>query len=218
MDLLQIIANVSQIIGTLWVICFGGIALFDVLKKKPPSAQVLTNFLLALVLVVLISLLLHPPTVSSWINPGSASNSTIHNTPSVATFVAQPTPTPDPRLPQVQQTLQDFCTAYTRGDTQKMWDMLSDQAWQKHRPYSEYHSLITGDGLPGPPTVLPTQCRTSNIDASTAADGTQHGVGAIHYTYGDGHVLDCPNTELNLEGGQWKMSTGGYGCTTWDTV
>lgn len=63
MDWLQIIANIAQILGVIWVLLFGGRAAIqvigDFLRRRPirqPRPSTVTNVLLALILLALISL------------------------------------------------------------------------------------------------------------------------------------------------------------------
>lgn len=67
MDWLQIIANIAQILGVIWVLLFGGRAAIqvigDFLRRRPirqPRPSTVTNVLLALILLALISLRLIP--------------------------------------------------------------------------------------------------------------------------------------------------------------
>jgi predicted anti-sigma-YlaC factor YlaD len=96
MDILQIVANIAQIIGVCWAILFGGKALTDIVKGKLPSARTFTNILLAVICVVLITSLFHPTTFSN-LGPSTVKSGTsvpkLTATPSPA---ATPSPTPTP--------------------------------------------------------------------------------------------------------------------------
>lgn len=95
MDLLQILANIAQIIGVIWAIAFGGRALFQVVRlRKFPSAGTITNILLSAILLVLISLIIvlrslaaSPPRLD--LQPGSTRTPILTTTPN-----SSPTMTP----------------------------------------------------------------------------------------------------------------------------
>lgn len=115
MDWLQTIANIAQILGVIWILLFGGKAAIqvigDILRRRPirqPRASTVTNVLLALILLALISLRLIP-----------TGNATIH-TP------ASPTPT----LATVGKTPGNFTspTASTQTTTptpQQLYDQIT---------------------------------------------------------------------------------------------
>jgi hypothetical protein len=68
MDILQIVANIAQIIGVFWTLLFGSKAIKDVINKRRPSPPTITNSLLAAIFVVLVTLIFHP-TVFNFLTP-----------------------------------------------------------------------------------------------------------------------------------------------------
>jgi hypothetical protein len=95
MDWLQIVANIAQIIGVIWVLLFGGKAIIDVIRgfntriSVRVNPLVTLNILVAAILVVLLGMLVRPiflplPNAFSSGNTLTASPTATRNTPTAS--------------------------------------------------------------------------------------------------------------------------------------
>jgi hypothetical protein len=102
MDIIQVVANLAQIGGVLWMFFYGGkavnVVVKGIMRKHPrlPSAGTITNILLASIFLVLVTSLLHPTILPlPWSSIPKSHNAT-NISPTISSPTATSTPTTIP--------------------------------------------------------------------------------------------------------------------------
>ena len=151
MDWLQIVTNIVQIIGVCWVLLFGGRAAIqvigDFMRRRPirqPRASTVTNVLLALILLALISLRLIPTGNTTAHLPASPTSTpaTVGKTPvditSPTASTKTTTPTPQQLYDQIagKLVLNDPLIKQDSND----WNVASNSNFSCQFQNGTYHA------------------------------------------------------------------------------